>query len=132
MPIGKTASGGETARVVLATKAILAEKMQLPTLIFDEVDAGVSGDIAARMGRLMLEISSQTQVVTITHTAAVAAYGQRHLKVYKEDVADSTYTNIRLLDTEERTRELAAMISGHPDDEAALLTAQTMLAESNK
>ena len=131
MPVGKTASGGEIARVILAIKSILVDKMQLPTIIFDEVDTGVSGDIANRMARLMLQIAESTQVITITHIAAVAAHGARHYKVYKQDVEDVTNTYIKLLDIKERRHELAAMISGDPDDEKALETATVLLSKNN-
>ena len=127
MPLAKTASGGEISRVILALKSVLVEKMQLPTIIFDEVDTGVSGDVANRMARLMLDISRHTQVVTITHIAAVAAHGSRHFKVYKEDNLDTTNTYIKLLSPDERERELATMISGNPDDSSAIETAHSLL-----
>lgn len=130
MPIGKTASGGEISRVILALKSILVEKMQLPTIIFDEVDTGVSGDVANRMAKLMLEISRKTQVITITHIATVAAHGHRHFKVYKQDDEVSTSTHIKQLGDDERVRELAAMISGDSNDENALVTARTLLDKS--
>lgn len=129
MPVGKTASGGEISRVFLALKSILVEKMNLPTVIFDEVDTGVSGDVANRMAELMLEIGKRTQVITITHIATVAAHGARHFKVYKADTDEKTNTYIRLLDNTERQHELAAMISGDADDAVALQTARALLAK---
>lgn len=127
MPVGKTASGGEISRIILALKSLMVEKMQLPTIIFDEVDTGVSGDIANRMAALMLEIAESTQVITITHLATVAARGSKHFKVYKEDENESTNTHIRLLDDNERAAELALMISGNASDEAALANARALL-----
>lgn len=127
MPVGKTASGGEISRVILALKSLLVEKMKLPTIIFDEVDTGVSGDVANKMADLMVEISGSTQVITITHIAAVAARGTRHFKVYKRDENDSTHTYIKQLNKQERERELAVMISGKPDDVNAIETAKALL-----
>lgn len=131
MPVGKTASGGETARLVLALKYILVDKMRLPTIIFDEIDTGVSGDIANRMAALMTDISKTTQVITITHIAAVAAHGERHFKVYKEDDSSTTNTNIAVLDYAGRLRELAVMISGDADDAVSLETARVLLSKNN-
>lgn len=127
MPVGKTASGGEKSRVILAIKSLLAQSMQLPTIIFDEVDTGVSGDIANKMAQLMLDIAARTQVIAITHIATVAAKGSTHFKVYKQDTSDSTITHVRLLDNLEREQELAIMISGDADDPTALQTARTLL-----
>lgn len=126
LPVGRTASGGEIARVILAIKSLLSEKMQLPTIIFDEVDTGVSGDIASRMARLMLDISHKSQVISITHIPTVAAHGNTHFKVYKEDSLETTLTHIRRLSDDERSAELAAMISGNPDDAAALQAAHAL------
>lgn len=132
MPVGRTASGGEIARVILAIKSILVDKMNLPTIIFDEVDTGVSGDVANKMAELMLRISSHTQVITITHIATVAAHGARHFKVYKEDGEISTNTMIRLLNNAERQSELAAMISGDANDPVAVRTAKSLLDKQKK
>lgn len=127
MPVGKTASGGEIARVILAIKSILVDKMQLPTVIFDEIDTGVSGEIANQMAKLMLDLAKSTQVITITHIATVAAHGSRHYKIFKKDENNSTQTHIRLLSDDERVKELALMISGDPNDGAALNTASSLL-----
>lgn len=127
VPVGKTASGGEISRVMLSLKSVIAEKMSLPTLIFDEVDTGVSGDIAAKMGRMMSEMSEHAQLITITHLPQVAARGVRHFKVFKHDVDSSTLTDILCLDDGRRRSELAMMISGSPDDEAALAAADILL-----
>lgn len=127
MPIGKTASGGEIARVILAIKSLLVENISLPTIIFDEIDTGVSGDMANRIARLMLDISRKTQVITITHIAAVAAHGKHHFKVYKEDIDNATNTRIKLLDDKERVSELAAMISGDSESKSARDAALSLL-----
>lgn len=127
MPIGKTASGGEISRVMLALKSIVSERMSLPTIVFDEVDTGVSGDVAVRMAELMLEIAKTAQVITITHLPAVAARGNRHFKVSKRDTEDATETRIELLDTGQRIRELALMLSGNADDKAAIAAATNLL-----
>ncbi|MCC8114904.1 MAG: DNA repair protein RecN [Bacteroidales bacterium] len=127
MSVGATASGGEISRLILSIKLVIAEKMQLPTIIFDEVDTGVSGDVAVRMGALMAHISLTAQVIAITHLPQVAAKGSAHYKVYKEDDETSTNTRIRLLTQEERVGELALMLSGTPNDPSARAAAQTLL-----
>ncbi len=127
MPVGGTASGGEISRLMLSIKAIIATKMQLPSIIFDEVDTGVSGDVANRMGQLMKSISERIQVTAITHLPQVASKGDAHYKVYKEDDEDSTHTRIKLLTPEERVDELAVMLSGSTVDEAARANARSLL-----
>lgn len=127
MPVGKTASGGEIARLILALKSIMVEKMNLPTVIFDEIDTGVSGDVANRMAKLMLEISDRTQVIAITHIATVAAHGKRHFKIFKKDDETATHTYIEQLSDKERLAELAIMISGDRNDVKALQTARTLI-----
>ena len=126
-PISKVASGGEMSRIMLCIKAIIANCMQLPTIIFDEIDTGVSGDIADRMGEMMKEISDKIQVITITHLPQVASKGLIHYKVYKTDNEQYTTTNIKELSTEERIKELAQMLSGSKINEAAILNAQSLL-----
>ncbi|MBQ5722681.1 MAG: DNA repair protein RecN [Muribaculaceae bacterium] len=126
-PISKVASGGEMSRIMLCIKAIIANCMQLPTIIFDEIDTGVSGDIADRMGEMMKEISDKIQVITITHLPQVASKGLSHYKVYKTDNEQYTTTNIKELSTEERIKELAQMLSGSKINEAAILNAQSLL-----
>lgn len=127
MPVERTASGGEISRLMLCIKSIIAEKIQLPSIIFDEVDTGVSGDIANKIGQMMKDISMRIQVITITHLPQVAALGTHHYKVYKEDVGDSTVTNIRELDKEGRIREIAGMLSGSKIDDAAMNNAKSLL-----
>ncbi len=126
-PVGSRASGGEISRVMLALKSITAEHSMLPTIIFDEIDTGVSGDVAKRMGELMAKIGRHMQVLTITHLPQVAARGERHFKVYKVDEADSTHTYISMLDHDHRRRELALMLSGNPADPTALAAADNLL-----
>lgn len=127
MPVGQTASGGEISRLMLSVKSIVGEKMNLPSIIFDEIDTGVSGDVASRMGKLMKTLSKRIQVITITHLPQVAAKGDNHYKVYKEDDEQSTNTRIRRLDNTQREGELALMLSGSADNEAAIATAKTLL-----
>lgn len=127
LPVGDTASGGEISRLMLSIKAIIAERMHLPSLILDEIDTGVSGDVAARMGLLMEAIAGYSQVITITHLPQVASKGVTHFKVYKEDDEHSTHTHIAHLDRDGRIDELAIMLSGDAANEAARLTAIKLL-----
>ena len=127
MPVETTASGGEISRLMLCIKSIIAKNMKLPTIIFDEVDTGVSGDVANRMGDLMKDISGNIQVITITHLPQVAAKGDNHFKVYKQDTADSTHTSVRRLESDERVMEIAAMLSGDKVSEAAIDNAKILL-----
>lgn len=127
MSVGNTASGGEISRLILSIKFVVAEKMQLPTIIFDEVDTGVSGDVAVRMASLMSQISEKSQVIVITHLPQMASMGSTHFKVYKEDDETSTNTCIRRLTNDERVGEIALMLSGNSDDPSARTTAKKLL-----
>lgn len=127
LPVEKIASGGEISRLMLCLKAIVASRMNLPTIIFDEVDTGVSGDIASRMASLMKQISADIQVIAITHLPQIAACGDTHLMVYKEDTEQATHTHIRLLEGDGRVREIARMLSGDTIDDAALLNADSLI-----
>lgn len=127
MPLAQSASGGEMARLTLCIKAITAGKLKLPTVIFDEIDTGVSGDIADRMGSMMAEIAAGMQVLAITHLPQVAAKGRAHLLVYKQDEKERTVSNVRRLNPEERVRELARMLSGREINSAALDNARSLL-----
>lgn len=127
MPVKDTASGGEISRLMLSIKALVAKHVQLPSIIFDEVDTGVSGDVAGRMGRLMKDISRRIQVIAITHLPPVASKGDVHFKVFKEDTATATNTRVRRLSDDERVGELALMLSGDSTNEAARTTARGML-----
>lgn len=130
MPADKVASGGELARLMLSIKAIMAGKSGLPTLVLDEVDTGVSGEIAHRMGSMMRDMASEMQVIAITHLPQVAAKGEKHFKVSKFDTAEKTITQIRELASSDREREIAAMLSGSEIGEAAILNARTLLGDS--
>lgn len=125
--LAKMASGGEMSRLMLTIKGLLTGRMNLPTVIFDEIDTGVSGEIADKMGEMMLSMSRDMQVMAITHLPQVAAKGDEHLKVYKKDEAERTVTHVRRLEEEDRVRELAAMMSGSEVGEAALDNARTLL-----
>ncbi len=128
MPVGATASGGEISRLMLCVKSLIATRMQLPSIIFDEIDTGVSGDVANRMGNLMKDISSNIQVIAITHLPQVAAKGTHHYKVYKEDDDTSTHTRISMLDDEQHVREIAVMLSGNKVSPEAIANAQALIA----
>jgi DNA repair protein RecN (Recombination protein N) len=125
--ISKVASGGEMSRVMLAIKALISKSKALPTIIFDEIDAGVSGDIAERMGIILKEISGDMQVINITHLPQVAAKGDHHYLVYKRDSESETTTQLRLLSRQERIEELAKMLSGENITAAAILNAEELL-----
>lgn len=127
LPIGATASGGEISRIMLCVKTIIANKIKLPTVIFDEIDTGVSGEIANKMGDMMSVIAKEMQVVTITHLPQVAALGDNHFKVYKKDVKDSTITNVIKLSIDDRITEIAGMLGGNSVDEAAINNAKSLL-----
>ncbi|MDE6576741.1 MAG: DNA repair protein RecN, partial [Muribaculaceae bacterium] len=129
-PMSRIASGGEIARLMLSIKSIMAKSMNLPTVIFDEVDTGVSGEIADKMGEMMRKMGGEMQVMAITHLPQVAAKGNSHYKVYKTDREDRTVSHVRPLDSEERVRELAAMLSGSSINEAALANARMLLGQS--
>ena len=131
MSVGKTASGGEISRLILAIKAIVSEYANMPTLIFDVVDTGVSGEIATRMGRMMEKISRHTQIVVITHLPQVASQPGRHFCVYKEDDETSTNTNVKQLTEKERIDEIAKMLGAGAGDNAAHNNAVSLI-ESNK
>lgn len=127
-PVADIASGGEIARVMLALKAMIAGAVKLPTIIFDEIDTGVSGSIAEKMARIMQEMgNANRQVISITHLPQIAAMGTSHYKVYKEDVKDQTLSHIIELTPNERITELAHMLSGETITEAALQNAKALL-----
>lgn len=127
MPVEKTASGGELSRLMLSIKYIIAKSMQLPSIIFDEIDTGVSGEIANKIGEMMKKISKQIQVITITHLPQVAALGDCHFKVYKKDNDNTTITNIKQLDDNDRILEIAGMLSGATINDAAIENAKSLL-----
>lgn len=123
----KVASGGEMSRIMLAVKAILAQYSKLPTLIFDEIDTGVSGEIAIRMGEIMKQMSANMQVFAITHLPQIAAKGDSHFKVAKSTVGEVTNSELKLLTEEERVLEIAQMLSGTVVSESALNHAKALL-----
>ena len=129
--IAGSASGGEISRLMLSIKSMVADMFSLPTIIFDEVDTGVSGDIASRMGRMMAHLAEGIQVITITHLPQVASRGSAHYKVFKEDDDHSTHTRIIRLDREGRLAELALMLSGNPNSEAARANAAALLGDAD-
>jgi DNA repair protein RecN (Recombination protein N) len=123
----KVASGGEMSRIMLAVKAILAQYSKLPTLIFDEIDTGVSGEIAIRMGEIMKEMSQTMQIFAITHLPQIAAKGNAHFKVFKSTVGEDTQSELQLLNEEERVIEIAQMLSGAVVSDSALNHAKSLL-----
>ncbi|WP_228235778.1 DNA repair protein RecN [Allomuricauda sp. M10] len=123
----KVASGGELSRIMLIIKSILAQYENLPTMMFDEIDTGVSGEISNRMGEIMQQMSGTMQVFSITHLPQVASKGQYQYKVYKEESASGTSTHIKQLSSEERIRELAEMLGGKSLSESALAHARELL-----
>lgn len=126
-PLQKVASGGELSRLHLALQVITAQKEQIPTLIFDEVDVGIGGSTAATVGKLLRQLGEKTQVLCITHLPQVAAYGHHHYKVSKHIRKKTTVSEITLLDTPARTTELARMLSGETITEQTLSHARQML-----
>lgn len=127
--LSKVASGGELSRLMLAIKRILAQKEQLPTIIFDEIDTGVSGEIADKVGEILKEMSYDLQIVSITHLPQMAAKGDMHLKVYKEDMNNLTHSYIKTLSKEERIEEVAKMLSGSKTTVAAIDNAKVLLGQ---
>lgn len=127
LPIKDVASGGELSRLTLCAKSLVADAIPLPTLIFDEIDTGISGDVSLKMGLILKDLAARHQVVSITHTPQIAARADSHYFVYKKIVEDKTVTNVRLLSHEERVRSLAVMLSGNPPSDAALATARELI-----
>ena len=126
-PIASIASGGEIARLMLALKCLIAKSAELPTIIFDEIDTGVSGDVAGRMAEMMDEMARDIQVLTISHLPQIAARGVQHFKVFKYDTDDATVTRVVELSASERELEIAEMLSGKNPSEAAISAARELL-----
>ena len=126
-PIAQVASGGEMARLMLSMKSLIADNDVTETVIFDEIDAGVSGEIASNMGRIMLQMAQSRQIIAITHLPQIAAIGQRHYRVFKTDNAQRTETHIALLDSGQRINEVASLLSGENITNEALLNAKALL-----
>lgn len=128
-PVAEIASGGEISRLMLCLKSMIAGATALPTIIFDEIDTGVSGEIADKMGEVMREFGKNMQVLAITHLPQIAAKGKAHYKVYKSDDEHTTTTNLVCLSGEERLTEIARMLSGSTVTEAAIQNAKVMLGK---
>ena len=125
--LAKVASGGEMARLMLSIKATISDEITLPTIIFDEIDAGVSGDIADKMGNVIFHMSENAQIINITHLPQIASKGQNHYFVYKVDLDDKTHTSIKKLKSDERVIEIARMLSGEQLSDAAINNAKALL-----
>ena len=117
------------SRLMLAIKALTSRSRLLPTIIFDEIDSGISGDISVKVGRIMQRMAANMQVIAITHLPQIAARANQHYKVYKDDNDGKTASKIRLLTTEERRHEIAVMLSSEPPSQAALQTAAELMGE---
>jgi len=126
--MSKVASGGELSRLMLAIKSLIAKYTALPTIIFDEIDTGVSGEVANRVGVIMQQLAQNLQVITITHLPQIASKGKAHYYVYKDDSDTATFTRIKLLNKDERVTEIAKMLSGDRPGESALQNAKELLA----
>lgn len=127
LPLDKGASGGELSRIMLAVKYILSKHQKLPTIMFDEIDTGVSGEISNKMASIMQDMSQYMQVFTITHLPQIAAKGAHHFKVFKKDRGATTVTQLKKLDTDERLQEIAQMLGGKEITETAKQHAQQLL-----
>lgn len=126
--ISKVASGGEVSRLMLSVKALISESTALPSIVFDEIDTGVSGEIADKMGLVMKKMAENIQVISITHLPQIASKGNHHYKVYKADDEQETYSNIVLLNQEGKIEELAKMLSGSDMTQAAMENAKALLS----
>ncbi|WP_295675438.1 DNA repair protein RecN [uncultured Mucilaginibacter sp.] len=125
--MSKVASGGELSRLMLSIKSLIAQNTALPTIIFDEIDTGVSGEVANKVGQIMERLADNLQVITITHLPQIASKGQNHYFVYKDEEGATTYTRIKQLDKQERVLEIAKMLSGDKPGESALQNARELL-----
>ncbi len=126
--MSKVASGGELSRLMLSIKSLIAKNTALPTIIFDEIDTGVSGEVANKVGQIMERLAQNLQVITITHLPQIASKGQHHYFVYKDEDTATTYTRIKKLDKQQRVLEIAKMLSGDQPGESALQNARELLA----
>ena len=126
-PLKSVASGGETSRLALCIKSIIADVMHLPTMIFDEIDSGVSGEVALKMGQILSELSQKHQLLSITHSPQIASKADRHFYIYKEVKDKRTVTGIKTLNKSERVTEIAKMLSGDPPSKAAKSNAKELI-----
>lgn len=129
--IKDVASGGELSRLTLVVKSLVASAIPLPTLIFDEIDTGISGDVALKMGSILRQLSNEHQVVSITHSPQIASKANAHYFVYKKDKEDRTVTEVRPLEMEGRVYAIATMLSQDPPSESAINTAKELLLQSS-
>jgi DNA repair protein RecN (Recombination protein N) len=125
--IAKIASGGELSRLMLAVKSLISTRNLLPTIIFDEIDAGVSGDIAGKVGKILRSMAANMQVIVITHLPQIAGKGDHHFRVYKDIVKDLTVTRISKLDAEGRVEEIAKLLSDEKVTTSAVDAAKELL-----
>jgi len=127
-PLKDIASGGEISRLTLCIKSLVADAMTLPTLIFDEIDTGVSGEVASRMGEILAKLANNHQVISITHSPQIAGKADKHYFVHKNDKSDRTVTAVKELDKEGRVTEIAKMLSGNPPSAAAIENAKELIS----
>jgi DNA repair protein RecN (Recombination protein N) len=127
LPVNRVASGGELSRLMLSIKSLMARYTSLPTIIFDEIDTGISGEIALKVGNIMENLATTMQVIAITHLPQIASKGKSHYRVYKDEQPERTLSNITILDPTERTLEIAKMLSGENPGEFALQNARELL-----
>jgi DNA repair protein RecN (Recombination protein N) len=125
--ISKVASGGELSRLMLSIKSLIAKKTALPSIIFDEIDTGVSGGVAEQVGKMIEEMSGSMQVFAITHLPQIASKGNSHFTVYKEESKNRAVTNVKQLSKEERVREIASMLSAGKATDASIRNAKELL-----
>ena len=130
-PLSKGASGGELSRIMLAIELVLAGKQPLPTMIFDEVDAGVGGAAAVELGRRLKKLAESTQVIVVTHLPQVAAFADQQIQIFKDQSGGVSASSVRVLSSEERVKELARMLSGSSESEVALSHAKELLSQAN-
>jgi DNA repair protein RecN (Recombination protein N) len=129
--LSKIASGGEISRLMLSLKSLMISNTGLPTIIFDEIDTGVSGEVADKVGNIINTMGKGMQVINITHLPQIACKGHTHFMVYKDNLTETSKTRIKLLDSEERIIEIAKMLSGESLSEAAITNAKHLLSQNN-
>ena len=127
MPMNKVASGGELSRLMLCIKSLIAKETALPTIIFDEIDTGISGEIALKVGAIMEQMAQSMQVITITHLPQIASKKGKHFRVFKNEMGQQTTTGIEALDSNERILEIAKMLSGEQPSASAMEHAKELL-----
>jgi len=129
-PLAEIASGGELSRVMLSIKSIISRRKLLPTIIFDEIDNGLSGDVAGRVGEVLTSASSRMQVIVVTHLPQIAGKASHHYSVFKQNKNNVTFSNIKFLDHQERVAELAKMIGGRDITDASVAAAKELLTSA--